>query len=75
MNTTAGDIGFGVIEAGGLNYEGMMSLGAGSIIVGIILGSIAAYIIDHKFFKCSNRCCIRWTPIIFWNYSCGDSRF
>ena len=32
-----------------LNYEGMMSLGAGSIIIGIILGSLAVYIIDHKF--------------------------
>ncbi len=26
-----------------------MNLGAGSIIVGMILGSIAVYIIDHKF--------------------------
>ncbi|MCD4827328.1 MAG: hypothetical protein K8Q99_06080 [Acholeplasmataceae bacterium] len=47
--TSAADIGYGTLNNAGLNYEGMMSLGAGSIIVGIILGSLAVYIIDHKF--------------------------
>ena len=47
--TNAPTIGFGLLEGNGLNYFGMMNLGAGSIIVGMILGSIAVYIIDHKF--------------------------
>ena len=47
--TDAATIGYGVIEGAGLNYLGMMSLGAGSIIVGMILGSITVFIIDHKF--------------------------
>lgn len=47
--TNASTIGFGLLESNGLNYFGMMNLGAGSIIVGMILGSIAVYIIDHKF--------------------------
>jgi len=47
--TNASTIGFGLLEGNGLNYFGMMNLGAGSIIVGMILGSIAVYIIDHKF--------------------------
>lgn len=49
LNSSAGDIGYNVLEVAGLNYYGMMGLGAGSIIVGIILGSIAVYVIDHKF--------------------------
>jgi AGZA family xanthine/uracil permease-like MFS transporter len=50
MNTTAEEIGYGALDIAGLNYQGMLNLGAGSIIVGIILGSMAVYIIDHKFF-------------------------
>lgn len=49
LNTNAGNIGYDVLTTAGLNYYGMMNLGAGSIIVGMILGSIAVYIIDHKF--------------------------
>jgi AGZA family xanthine/uracil permease-like MFS transporter len=47
--TNAGNVGFPVLEVAGLNYFGMMNLGAGSIIIGMILGSIAVFIIDHKF--------------------------
>ncbi len=48
-NTNAGTVGLNVLESAGLNYAGMMSLGAGSIIVGMLLGSITVFIIDHKF--------------------------
>jgi len=47
--TNAGNVGFDNLTSAGLNYFGMMNLGAGSIIVGMILGSIAVFIIDHKF--------------------------
>lgn len=47
--TNAGNVGFDNLATAGLNYFGMMNLGAGSIIVGMILGSIAVFVIDHKF--------------------------
>ncbi|MCF7930267.1 MAG: hypothetical protein K9L02_02030 [Acholeplasmataceae bacterium] len=47
--TNASTVGLLNLETAGLNYAGMMSLGAGSIIVGMILGSIAVFVIDHKF--------------------------
>lgn len=49
--TTAAEVGYDVINAGGLNYAGMEALGAGSIIVGMLLGSAAVFIIDRKFIK------------------------
>lgn len=48
-NTNASEIGYEVLNTAGLNYGGMLSLGAGSIIVGMLLGSIAVYIIDFKY--------------------------
>lgn len=51
--TDANTVGMSVLDAAGLNYFGMVHLGAGSIIVGMILGSIAVFIIDHKFMHAS----------------------
>ena len=47
--TDAVTVGFGALDVAGLNYYGMMNLGAGSIIVGMILGSMAVFIVDQKF--------------------------
>lgn len=47
--TTASEVGYDVLNIGGLNYGGMEALGAGSIIVGMLLGSIAVFVIDRKF--------------------------
>lgn len=47
--TTAHELGFDSIVKAGLNYPGMVSLGAGAIIVGMIWASILVFIIDRKF--------------------------
>lgn len=48
-NTSAVEVGVSMINTNGLNYAGMFDLGQGAIIVGMILGSITAFIIDHQF--------------------------
>ncbi|CEG25591.1 xanthine permease [Bacillus sp. B-jedd] len=47
--TTAKEIGFSAIAQSGLNYSGMVTLGAGAIIVGMIWSSILVFIIDQNF--------------------------
>lgn len=47
--TNAATIGYESLQVAGLDYLGMMNLGAGSIIVGIILGSVTVFVIDRKF--------------------------
>lgn len=49
--TSAPDVGLDVLSAAGLEYFGMSELGSGAIVVGIMLGTIAVFIIDHKFSK------------------------
>ena len=44
--TSASEIGFDALNIAGLDYIGMMNLGAGSIIVGILLGSITVFVIE-----------------------------
>ncbi|MGL5329803.1 MAG: hypothetical protein ACRDD7_11065 [Peptostreptococcaceae bacterium] len=50
-NTTAIDLGMNIINQNGLNYEGMLSLGSGSIIVSILWSTITIFIIDNRFDK------------------------
>lgn len=47
-STNAGAVGYDVLSNAGLDYFGMLQLGTGSIVVGILLGTIAVFIIDHK---------------------------
>lgn len=47
-STNAITIGYEALTNAGLDYFGMMQLGAGSIIVGILLGTLTVYIIDDK---------------------------
>lgn len=46
--TNASTVGYQTLANAGLDYGGMMQLGAGSIIVGILLGTITVYIIDKR---------------------------
>lgn len=39
------------LAGSGLVYRGMELLGGGAILAGMILGAIAAFIIDHEFHK------------------------
>lgn len=48
-NTNALTVGYDAIDIAGINYAGMISLGTGAIIVGMIFGTIAVFIIDKKF--------------------------
>jgi adenine/guanine/hypoxanthine permease len=50
-NTDAGTIGNQVLTDAGINYLGAANLGAGAIVVGMILGSIVVFVIDRKFLK------------------------
>jgi adenine/guanine/hypoxanthine permease len=47
--TNAGNVGNQVLTDAGINYLGAANLGAGAIVVGMILGSIVVFIIDKKF--------------------------
>jgi AGZA family xanthine/uracil permease-like MFS transporter len=51
--TDAGTVGNQVLTDAGINYLGAANLGAGAIVVGMILGSIVAFIIDRKFLRAS----------------------
>jgi len=47
--TNATTLGNQALTDAGINYLGAANLGAGAIVVGMILGSIVVYIIDRKF--------------------------
>jgi AGZA family xanthine/uracil permease-like MFS transporter len=48
-NTTAEAVGFAALAAHGVVYQGMRLFGGGATLAGMILGSIAAFIIDRRF--------------------------
>lgn len=52
-NTNAIDVGYQLLNINGLNYEGMLALGQGAIIVGMVLGSFTVFIIDQRFKEAS----------------------
>lgn len=47
--TNASTIGLDALAGGGVSYAGMAVLGAGAILVGMILAAIAAYVIDRNW--------------------------
>src|SRR5260221_229296 len=47
--TSAGQIGMAKLGASGLVYHGMDLLGGGAVLAGLVLGAIAAFIIDRDF--------------------------
>jgi hypothetical protein len=49
--TDAASVGNAVLSDAGINYLGAANLGAGAIVVGMILGSMVAFLIDHKFMR------------------------
>jgi AGZA family xanthine/uracil permease-like MFS transporter len=42
------EVGFAALEQNGVLYEGLAVLGGGAILSGLIIGSIAVFLIDHK---------------------------
>jgi AGZA family xanthine/uracil permease-like MFS transporter len=47
--TSAGELGAAALQGGGVAYAGMALIGNSAILVGAVLGSIAAYIIDRNY--------------------------
>jgi AGZA family xanthine/uracil permease-like MFS transporter len=47
--TSADQVGFGALAAHGVVYQGMRLFGGGATLAGMVLGSIAAFIIDRRF--------------------------
>jgi adenine/guanine/hypoxanthine permease len=51
--TTAAAIGFAKLGGVGVLYQGLQTLGGGSILTGLVLGAIGAFVIDKKFLEAS----------------------
>jgi AGZA family xanthine/uracil permease-like MFS transporter len=51
--TTAAAIGFAKLGGFGVLYQGLQILGGGSILTGLVLGAIGAFVIDKKFVEAS----------------------
>ena len=49
--TSASQLGMGKLMDTGVVYHGMQLLGGGAVLAGLMLGAIAAFIIDHDFRK------------------------
>ncbi len=49
LGAVGADLDIAALAAGGVIYDGMALLGAGDILVGMILAAIAAYTIDHNW--------------------------
>jgi AGZA family xanthine/uracil permease-like MFS transporter len=47
--TSAAELGFDKLAGAGVVYEGLLLLGSGAVLAGMILGAIAAFMIDRKF--------------------------
>ncbi len=41
----------------GVHYAGLAALGQGAIITGLLLGAVAAFLIDHRFFAAAGYAC------------------
>ncbi len=51
--TSAAQLGYDALRGAGVVYRGMEVLGAGAILVGMILGAICVFIVDRKFREAS----------------------
>ena len=47
-----------MLANGGVLYGGLATLGAGSVLVGMILGSIAVFLIDRRFIHAAAACVV-----------------
>ncbi len=54
--TSVETVGVAALANGGVLYEGLLKLGAGSVLVGMVLGTIAVFIIDRRFLSAAAAC-------------------
>jgi AGZA family xanthine/uracil permease-like MFS transporter len=47
-----------VLANGGVLYGGLATLGSGSVLVGMILGSVCVFLIDRKFIHAAAACTV-----------------
>src|SRR4029453_15980660 len=54
--TSVQGVGVDVLANGGVLYGGLATLGAGSVLVGMVLGTIAVFVIDRRFILAAAAC-------------------
>ena len=47
--TTAADVGLEALNGSGVVYEGLKTLGEGAVLVGLLLGTIVAFVLEKRF--------------------------
>jgi AGZA family xanthine/uracil permease-like MFS transporter len=70
--TTAAAIGFAKLGGFGVLYEGLQTLGGGSILTGLVLGAIGAFVIDKKFAEAS-AFALAGAVLTFFGFMHGES--
>jgi AGZA family xanthine/uracil permease-like MFS transporter len=56
--TSAEQVGTAALANGGVLYEGLLKLGEGSVLVGMVLGTIAVFVIDRRFVQAAVACAV-----------------
>jgi AGZA family xanthine/uracil permease-like MFS transporter len=54
--TSVQEVGADTLAAGGVLYGGLATIGAGSVLVGMVLGTIAVFVIDRRFLHAAVAC-------------------
>jgi AGZA family xanthine/uracil permease-like MFS transporter len=70
--TTAAAIGFAKLGGFGVLYAGLQTLGGGSILTGLVLGAVGAYVIDKKFAEAS-AFALAGAVLTFFGFMHGES--
>lgn len=69
--TSATKVGNGALANVGVVYDGMKSLGGGAILAGMLLGAIAAFVIDKRYY-CAAGYCVEGAALSFIGLIHGD---
>jgi AGZA family xanthine/uracil permease-like MFS transporter len=54
--TNASQVGEAALENAGVIYTGLLHLGEGAVLAGMVLGSIAVFVIDRHFYRAAAAC-------------------
>jgi AGZA family xanthine/uracil permease-like MFS transporter len=54
--TSAAQVGDGALANAGVLYSGLLHLGEGSVLAGMVLGTIAVFVIDRRFYRAALAC-------------------
>ena len=56
--TSAEEVGAAALANAGVLYEGLLKLGEGSVLAGMVLGTIAVFVIDRRFIHAAVACAV-----------------